>query len=170
MGNGTDNYTLAAFSFRYAANGDIGQRLCKNHWDLLFGNSPAGIGTEWTRDTFEVDMVKGDCNRIADLGDHDWSDDLVLPELLSPDKPTNEPSIPAIVNHMYLVHTKQWDWDDDPRRTSRRRIYSDYYSLFRVESLDPGQSVRISWRLNSRVKSTPVKQLEPCSDWSKRRP
>ncbi|HXI74777.1 MAG TPA: hypothetical protein VNG94_04280 [Pyrinomonadaceae bacterium] len=124
--NGVDNYTQAAFSFKYGVNGDAALKLTRNNWDLLFGNSP-------TTDTFDVTMVTDDCSRIKDLGALKWSKHLHVPALPAYDKPTREASVKAIVGHIYVVHTKDRD--------------EDHYALFRVEALDPGKSVTISWKL-----------------------
>lgn len=121
-----DNYTLAAFSFKYGVNGDAALKLTRNNWDLLFGNSP-------TLDAFDVTMVTDDCSRIKDLGKLNWTDNFVVPVLPAYLQPTREPSVKAIVGHLYLVHTKDRD--------------NDHYALFRVESLVPGDNVMISWKL-----------------------
>ena len=124
--DGKDNYTRAAFSFRHGINGDDALPITRNNWDLLFGNSP-------TPDSFDVTMVTDDCSRIKDLGKLNWPDKFDVPELPAYLEPTREPSVEAIVGHMYLVHTKDRD--------------NDHYALFRVESLAPGESVTISWKL-----------------------
>jgi hypothetical protein len=121
-----DNYTQAAFSFKYGVNGDEALKLTRNNWDLLFGNSP-------TPDAFDVTMVTDDCSRIKELGELDWNDYFEVPALPAYPLPTREPSVKAIVGHMYLVHSKDRD--------------SDHYALFRVEALTPSQSVTISWKL-----------------------
>jgi hypothetical protein len=121
-----DNYTQAAFSFKYGINGDAALPTTRNNWDLLFGNSP-------TPDAFDVTMVTDDCSRIKDLGELNWTDNFDVPALPAYQEPTREPSVKAIVGHMYLVHNKDRD--------------SDHYALFRVESLEPGVSVTISWKL-----------------------
>jgi len=124
--DGVDNYTQAAFSFKYGVNGDAALKVTRNNWDLLFGNSPLP-------DAFDVTMVTDDCSRIKDMGALNWSDAFDVPTLPAYPQPTREPSVKAIVGHLYVVHTK--DRDDD------------HYALFRVESLEPGKSVTISWKL-----------------------
>ncbi len=124
--DGHDNYTQAAFSFKHGINGDDSLKITRNNWDLLFGNSPLA-------DAFDVTMVTDDCSRIKDLGELNWFDALDVPLLPAYIKPTRAPSVKALVGHMYVVHTK--DRDDD------------HYALFRVESLVPGESVTISWKL-----------------------
>jgi hypothetical protein len=124
--DGFDNYTQAAFSFKFGVNGDSELGITLNNWDLLFGNSPVP-------DAFDVTMVTDDCSRIKDLGALTWLDPFKVPALPAHPKPTREPSVKAIVGHMYLVHTKDRD--------------SDHYALFRVEALEPGTAVTISWKL-----------------------
>jgi hypothetical protein len=124
--NGYDNYDLATFSFKYGGNGPITRRLTHNNWDILFGNSP-------DRDTFDVTMVTDDRSRIKDLGALSWDDTFTLPSLEAYSKPTREPSVSVVAGHMYLVHSRDRD--------------NDHYALFRVEDLQPLQSVTISWKL-----------------------
>jgi hypothetical protein len=121
-----DNYTEAAFSFKYGINGKTALPVTRNNWDVLFGNSSLP-------DAFDVSMIVDDCSRIKDLGALKWSDNFDVPALPAYAQPTHEPSVKAIVGHMYVVHTKDRD--------------NDHYSLFRVESLDPGKRVTISWKL-----------------------
>jgi hypothetical protein len=67
------------------------------------------------------------------LGKLNWFDTFTIPELPAYPKPTREPSVRAVIGHMYLVHVKDSD--------------NDHYALFRVESLVPLESVTISWNL-----------------------
>lgn len=125
--DGNDNYDLAAFSFKYGGNGPVTRKLTRNNWDILFGNGARD------RDTFEVTMVTDDRSRIKDLGELSWYDTFKVPSLDAYPAPTREPSVNAVTGHMYLVHSRDRD--------------SDYYALFRVEALQPLQSVTISWKL-----------------------
>jgi hypothetical protein len=124
--DGVDNYTSAAFSFKHGVNGDQALKVTRNNWDLLFGNNP-------DRDEFSVTMVADDRSRIKDLGPLEWSDVLAVPLLPAHPEPTREPSVRAVIGHMYVVHTKDRD--------------NDHYAMFRVEALEPGKSVTISWKL-----------------------
>jgi hypothetical protein len=124
--NGYDNYVEAAFSFEHGINGKDSLKVTRNDWDLLFGNSP-------TPDAFDVTTVADDCSRIKDLGELSWSDSFEVPVLLAHPAPTREPSVKAVLDHMYVVHTKDRE--------------TDLYALFRVESLTPGKSVTISWKV-----------------------
>lgn len=124
--NGVDNYPYATFSFAFGGNGPDLKERCKNNWDIIFGNSPLA-------DAFDVTLVTDDRSRIKDLGAFDWSDQFVVPALPAYDEPTREPSVKAVEGHLYLVHS--------------RDTLSDLHALFRVEKLEPGQSVDITWKI-----------------------
>lgn len=128
--DGVDNYTQAAFSFKHGINGNAALPVTRNNWDVLFGDGAKS-------DTFNVTMVTDDCSRIKDLGALTWWDNFQVPELPAHPEPRREPSVKAMVGHLYLVHTKDRD--------------NDHYAMFRVEALDPGVSVTISWQLISPV-------------------
>jgi len=125
--DGYDNYDLAAFSFKYGGNGPVTRKLTRNNWDILFGNGARD------QDNFDVTMVTDDRSRIKDLGELSWYDTFAVPSLDAYPEPTRDPSVKVVVGHMYLVHSKDRD--------------SDHYALFRVETLQPLQSVTISWKL-----------------------
>jgi hypothetical protein len=122
---GVDNYPYATFSFALGGNGPDIQKLCRNNWDIIFGNSPLP-------DAFDVHLVTDDRSRIQDLGGFDWSDQFEVPTLDAYDEPKREPSVKAIEGHLYLVHSRDTN--------------SDLYALFRVEKLEPGKSVDITWK------------------------
>ena len=124
--NGIDNYAYSAFSFEFGGNGPEIQKLCLNNWDLLFGNSPL-------TDAFDVTMVVDDRSRIKDLGKLNWGDQFTVPRLPAYEEPEREPSLKAVEGHLYLVHT--------------RDTHTNRYALFRVEKLDPGKSVEITWKV-----------------------
>ena len=124
--NGVDNYIYAAYSFKFGGNGPEVQRLCRNNWDLLFGNSVMTDG-------FDVTMVVDDRSRIKDLGKYNWTDKFYVNRLSAYEEPEREPSVRAQVGHIYLVHTR----DND----------SNHYALFRVDRLVSEESVEISWKL-----------------------
>jgi hypothetical protein len=123
--NGQDNFVNAAFSFEHGVNGAEALAVTRNDWDILFGNSPEP-------DSFDVTMVTDDCSRILDLGAFNWGDTFTVPLLRAYRVPTRDPSVKAIVGHMYVVHTKDRE--------------TDMYALFRVEALEPGKSVTITWK------------------------
>ena len=125
---GVDNYAYAAFSFEFGGNGPEIQKLCRNDWDILFGNSPLP-------DAFDVTTVVDDRSRIKDLGKFTWSDEFHIPRLPAYEEPERDPSVKAVEGHIYLVHTRDRD--------------TDLYALFRVEKLEPGKSVEITWKVIS---------------------
>lgn len=124
--NGLDNYHNATFSFEHGMNGGEALPFTRNDWDIQFANSPG------VPDAFHVTMVVDDCSRIQDMGALNWSDAFQVPVVSAHPVPTNEPPVKAIVGHMYVVHTKDTE--------------TDLYALFRVEALDPGNTVTISWK------------------------
>lgn len=124
--DGVDNYADAAFSFEFGGNGPEIQKLCRNDWDILFGNSPLP-------DAFDVTTVTSDRSRIKDLGKFTWDDKFYIPRLPAYEEPEREPSVKAVEGHIYLVHTRDTD--------------TDLYALFRVEKLDPDKSVEITWKI-----------------------
>ena len=126
MQNGVDTYPYAAYSFKFGGNGPEIQKLCRNNWELLFGNSPEP-------DSFDVTMVTDDRSRIRDLGSYTWGDKFAVPNLPEYKKPQREPSVKAIEGHVYVVHARDTD--------------TDLYALFRVEKLVPGKRVEITWKL-----------------------
>lgn len=125
MVNGFDNYVDATFSFEHGMNGSTALPFTRNDWDILFGNNP-------NHDSFHVTMVVDDCSRIQDMGALNWSDNFQVPVLTAYPVPTLDPEVLAVVGHMYVVHTKDTE--------------TNLYALFRVEALDPGKSVTISWK------------------------
>lgn len=118
------DYEKATFSFEHGIRDDPKLAITRNDWDLLYGNSG---------DALDVTMVSDDRSRIKDLGPLNWSDDIVITELPAHPVPTREPGQPAVVGHMYLVHTRDRD--------------SDFYALFRVEELKHSDSCTITWKL-----------------------
>ena len=131
------DYEKATFSFEHGVRDDPKLELTRNDWDLLFGNGGDALG---------VTMVTDDRSRIKDLGAMRWSDVKTIPELPAHPVPTREPDVPAVVGHMYLVHTRDSN--------------SDFYTLFRVEELVHGDSCTITWKI--------VPNPEPASAANKR--
>ena len=132
--NDKDNYVDAAFSFEKGVNGESGEKIARNDWDILFfSNRSSNLSV--AKDYFTVTMVVDDCSRIKDLGKLEWTDNFEIPELPAYEKPTREAYVEAAAGHIYLVHTKDRD--------------SDLYALFRVEELKSGESATISWKVLS---------------------
>ena len=126
-----DDYAKACFSFEFSGNGEEIRKLNRNDWDIEFGNGG---------DLFHVTMVVDDQSRIADLGELNWSDNFEVPALPAHPKPAREPSVKAVIGHLYVVHTKDTE--------------TDFYALFRVESLEAGDKVTISWKRIESPKET----------------
>jgi hypothetical protein len=78
-------------------------------------------------------MVADDRSRIKDLGRYNWDDKFYIPRLAAYEEPEREAGVKAIVGHIYLVHTRDTDYN--------------YYVLFRVERLVSEESVEISWKM-----------------------
>lgn len=124
--NGVDNYPYATYSFKCDGNGPEIQKLCRNNWEIIFGNSPEP-------DSFGVTMVTDDRSRIRDLGRHTWAEKFFVPTLSAYEEPEQEPSVKALEEHIYLVHSRDTD--------------TNLYALFRVEKLLPGERVDITWKI-----------------------
>jgi hypothetical protein len=138
-------YGKSAFSFKHGVRSDIGTKVTRNNYELLYGN----INWDGDSDWFTVTMVTDDRSRIKDLGPLEWAEIDSLP-LLSlnaaaqqgvrfPSKTeTFEESsrgrvTRVVEGHVYLLRSKDTD--------------SDFYTIFRVEKLLPNDQVTIGWRL-----------------------
>ncbi len=138
----------ALFDFR------TGRYGTKAGWDLDYGSMYINSDLDW----FKASTFGKNRHVLRDLGPHDWSDDFEVPVLTPrPDSlGTKEHPIrvnasageyekwvrqaaqegimvKAVVGHMYALHAKNSE--------------SDYYVLFRVESIERGNHCTISWRL-----------------------
>lgn len=131
-GGPEDNYINATYSFKHGANGEEGLKLTRNNWDIQYSSLRQRDG-KTIADLFHVTMVTDDRSRIKDLGKLEWKDKFSVPALPAYDKPTRHPHIEAKLGHIYLVHTADSELD--------------HYALFRVESIDNGKTVTISWKL-----------------------
>lgn len=142
-----DDFSRASFDFQ---NGRFGT---KAGWDLTYGAPYIGADQDW----FKASTFGNDRHFIRDLGGLNWSDEIQVP-VLSPrpeslgtkenpitvnasageyDKWVQQAAqegifVKAVVGHMYVLRAKN--------------LQSDYYVLFRVESLQRGDSCTISWR------------------------
>ena len=117
-----DDYMKATFSFKYGIRDDPDYKLTRNQWDLLFDNGDGG---------FSVSMGQEDRSRIVDLGEMTWSALKTVPVVAALPEGARAGSVPAVQDHMYVVHT--------------RNQVTDLYSMFRVEWLEPGNQCVISW-------------------------
>ena len=117
-----DDYMKATFSFKYGIRDDPGLKLTRNQWDLLYDNGDGG---------FSVGMTQDDRSRIVDLGEMTWSGLTKVPVVAALPEGARAGSVPAVQDHMYVVHT--------------RNSNADLYSVFRVEWHEPGDQCVISW-------------------------
>lgn len=135
----------ATFSFERAMRGT------KNNWDLLYGNMHIGDDHDW----FSASTANDNRSLIRDMGALSWSDSYTvhvitpLPQLEEEKTRTitvdssgdtgkawaekNGIFVKAIVGHMYAMHVKDTD--------------SEFYVLFRVESIERGDNCTISWQI-----------------------
>ena len=137
-------YGKSAFSFRFGIRSDAGTAKTRNNYELQYG------GLNWNGDVdfFNVTMVVDDCSRIKDLGELQWSDIVevpLLPASLTPgrakrfspreaiEESTEGQMTRVVAGHVYVLHSKDRE--------------TDFYTLFRVENLLPGQEVTISWKV-----------------------
>ncbi len=134
-----------------------GERGTKDKWDLLYGNMRIGEDFDW----LSASTAKDNRSLIRDLGELNWYDTYEvpviepLPELkegqnrnITVDSSgdtgkawakSNGIFVKAVVGHLYAMHVKDSN--------------SDFYVLFRVESIERGKSCTISWQ----VSATPEK-------------
>ena len=144
--NKHQDFARANFNFGLGVRGDSESPSTRNVYDVRFGGfSPDG------NDWLDVPISHGSRSQIRDLGELGWSDVYDIPFLpASPvphsgiwslssgpgDSATVSPEgvlVRAVVGHMYLVHTK-----DGGR---------DFYAMFRVEAVKPGDECAITWKL-----------------------
>jgi hypothetical protein len=139
------DYSRSAFSFERASF------VYGKGWDLLYGSLSIGDDLDW----FSASTATDNRSLIRDMGEINWFDSYKVPVItplpkLEPGKQRtikvdssgdtgkawaekNGIFVKAIVGHMYAMHVKDTD--------------SDYYALFRVEAINPGDSCTISWRI-----------------------
>lgn len=121
--NAHGSYEKATFSFEFALRDDPNNEI-GNDWDLQYGNVP---------NHFHVAIVSDDRSRIVDLGQVQFEQPNLerLPALPAYPQPRRD-FVPAVVGHVYLVHTADRN--------------SDLYALFRVDSVNQNNSCDISWK------------------------
>jgi hypothetical protein len=138
-----------------------------NHeWDLKYG----GLNFNGSKDWFIIDSKREGgrhWNRIRDLGELNWSDEIEIPVLpilpcrideqcgriqIPPrnsgrkieDEDVNPHVAKIIVGHMYAIHIFEGERDLNNPRDFLHHI--DYYALVRVEELKPNERVTITWK------------------------
>lgn len=159
-----EGYGKSAFSFNHGVRSDVGEHITRNNYELLYG------GINWNGDTdwFSVTMVTDDRSRIKDLGKLKWSDRFDVPFIPASAVPGSGIRWPSktetfeqssdgqvtkvVAGHMYVLHSKDTE--------------SDFFTLFRVEKLEPRDKVTISWKVLRREspdtrKSSPTRNSRP---------
>ena len=126
--NGVDNYVYATFSFKFGGNGPEVQKLCRNNWDILFGNSVLDDG-------IDVTMAGDDRSRMKDLGKYKWEQLSYVPRLSAFEEPDRQEAVRALMGHIYLIHVRDRD--------------NNHYALFRIDRLISDESIDISWKVIS---------------------
>ena len=144
---GHDDFTKSNFNFRLGVRGDSTSPPTRNIYDLRYGGLSYNHDSDW----FDVPIAPSSRSKIIDLGSLNWSDVYDIPILYANLEPYDGmrtdsfnhgrlvSSLPentlvkVIDGHMYLLHTR----DND----------RDYYIMFRVEALKPGDEVTISWKV-----------------------
>ena len=141
----SEGYDKSAFSFKHQLRSDVGKKITRNHYELLYGYINMNGDSDW----FSLSMLEGERSRIKDLGPLNWNDIVNLP-LLSLEAGREEgirfPSktetleesskgrvTQVVLGHVYLVRSKD--------------SKSDFHVLIRVEDLLPSDRVTISWRV-----------------------
>ena len=138
-----------------------------SQWHMRYG----GLNFNGNMDWFILDCKTrrgGHWNGIRDLGEMEWSDQIVVPVLpilpcrideqcgrikIQTGKPgrkiedenVNPHMAKITVGHMYAVHISEGERDlGNPREFVQ---HFDYYALVRVEELKPNVSVTITWKM-----------------------
>ena len=140
-----DGYGKSAFSFKYGLRSDVRPETTLNNYELEYGNINWNGDSDW----FIVTMVTDDRSRIKDLGALQWSDIVEVPFLpasVVPQRGIRGPSktetyeessngqvTRVVAGHLYVLHSKGSG--------------SNFYTLFRVDSLLPSDQVTISWKV-----------------------
>ena len=155
------DYDRASFSFELGVLGDEKLPERRAYYDLRYGGMSSDGYDHW----FDVGMSRGSRSQLKDLGELNWSDVYHTPLLFASAVPHSglmeykfkdgkvdeiSPAgvnIKAVAGHMYVMHVKDSD--------------SDFYVLFRVESLEPEGKCTISWK---RVPSPDADQPTADSD------
>lgn len=146
----TYSESKAWFSFEFGVRGNADKQITADKWDLGYGFLSID-GQDW----FTVSLGNDDRSVIKDLGELNWLDSFKVPALtplpalengqtrnITVDASastrkawakTNGVFAKAIVNHIYLVRIKRSD--------------TDFYAMFRLESIEQQDNCTISWRL-----------------------
>ncbi len=127
------------------------KRGTQSKHDLFYGSMRIGEDYDW----FSASQATDNRSLIRDLGELNWNDTFEVPVIEPLPKlekgkrrsftvdssgdtgkawaKSNGIFVKAVVGHLYVMHAKDSD--------------SDFYVLFRVESIERGESCTISWKL-----------------------
>lgn len=155
------DFDRASFSFELGVLGDKKLLERRTHYDLRFGGVRVDNYDHW----FDVGRGSGTRSQLKDLGELNWPDLYHVPVLFANAVPHDgltgykhdkgrvveitpaNVNVKAIAGHMYVLHVK------DEK--------SDFYVLFRVESIKPEGECTISWkRVPSPVADQPTADSE----------
>jgi len=141
-----NDFAKANFNFQLGVRGDSESPPTRNVYDVRYGGfSPDG------GDWLDVPIGHGSRSQIKDLGELNWSDVYDIPFLPASPVPHSDrwslsngagnsvavsPEgvlVQTAVGHMYLVHSQGGG--------------RDFYAMFRVEAVKPGDECAITWKL-----------------------
>ncbi len=140
------DYDRASFSFELGMLGDEKVPERRAYYDLRYGGMSADGFDHW----FDVGRGPGTRSQLKDLGELNWPDVYHVPILFANAVPHDgatgyrfekgevveitpaNTNVKAVAGHMYVLHVKYKK--------------SDFYVLFRVESLEPKGECTISWK------------------------
>ena len=139
------DFSRASFSFLSGARGT------QKGWDVLYGNTYIGDDHDW----LSASTARDNRSLIRDLGALNWFDAYKIPVIVPLPKleegkernitvdssggtgrawaEKNGIFVKAIVGHMYVMRVKD--------------SVSDFYVVFRVESIERGDNCTLSWQL-----------------------
>lgn len=141
------DFAKANFNFELGVRGDSESPFTRNVYDVRYG----GVSLDGDNDWLDVPISHGSRSRVKDLGELNWSDIYDIPFLHANPVPHSggmsisynsdklikiSPEgvlVKAVVGHMYLVHSKGGE--------------RDFYAMFRVEAVKPGDECTITWKL-----------------------
>ena len=141
-----NDFARANFNFQLGVRGDSESPPTRNVYDVRYGGFSPDDG-----DWLDVPIGPGSRSQIKDLGELNWSDVYDIPFLPASPVPHSDrwslsagagnsvnvsPEgvlVRALVGHMYLVHSKGGG--------------RDFYAMFRVEAVKPGDECAITWKL-----------------------
>jgi hypothetical protein len=147
IGHHEATYGKSAFNFKHGMRSDHEKwaKVTRNYPDLIYGSLSINRNSDW----FHASAGSSSPNKIKDLGSLEWADVDQVPALpatlpsssgitVRPNGESMEESSEqrvtrAIAGHIYLVHSKYED--------------NDYYAMFRVDALVPGDNCTITWKL-----------------------